>query len=133
MAIQRFNAVGGYSTGITATAVIDDIGNITGVGATFSGLIRANAGISAAGGVTFAGTLQGTTANFTGLVSSTVGFSGSGTNLNNIVKTINGLSGGVTFAAGTNITLTPVGNTITIDSSGGGVNEAFVIAMATVL
>jgi len=39
---------------------------------------------------------------------------------NNIVNTINGLSGGVTFAAGTNITLTPVGNTITIASSGGG-------------
>ena len=81
MAIQRFNAVGGYSTGITATAVIDSLGNITGVGATFSGLIRANAGISAAGGVTLAGTLQGTTANFTGLVSSTVGFSGAATNL----------------------------------------------------
>lgn len=49
MAIQRFNAVGGYSTGITGTDVIDSIGNITGVGATFSGLIRANAGISASG------------------------------------------------------------------------------------
>jgi hypothetical protein len=49
MAIQRFNAVGGYSTGITATAVIDSLGNITGVGATFSGLIRADAGISASG------------------------------------------------------------------------------------
>ena len=36
MAIQRFNAVGGYSTGITGTAVIDSLGNITGVGATFS-------------------------------------------------------------------------------------------------
>lgn len=49
MAIQIFNAVGGYSTGITGTAVIDVIGNITGVGATFSGLILANAGISASG------------------------------------------------------------------------------------
>jgi hypothetical protein len=39
---------------------------------------------------------------------------------NNIVNTINGLSGGVTLAAGTNITLTPVGNTITINSSGAG-------------
>ena len=55
-----------------------------------------------------------------GLISSTTGFSGSGTNLTNIVKTFNGLSGGVTLAAGTNITLTPVGNTITIASSGGG-------------
>jgi hypothetical protein len=87
---------------------------------TFNSLSIFNSGISASGGVTLAGTLKGTTANFTGLVSSTVGFSGSGTNLTNIVKTINGLSGGVTFAAGTNITLTPVGNTITIASSGGG-------------
>jgi hypothetical protein len=50
MPLLPFNSVGGYSTGITATAVIDVLGNITGVGATFSGLIRANAGISSAGG-----------------------------------------------------------------------------------
>ena len=87
---------------------------------TFNSLSIFNSGISASGGVTLAGTLKGTTANFTGLVSSTVGFSGSGTNLTNIVKTINGLSGGVTLAAGTNITLVPSGNTITIASSGGG-------------
>jgi hypothetical protein len=37
---------------------------------------------------------------------------------NNIVNTINGLSGGVTLAAGSNITLTPVGNTITVATSG---------------
>jgi hypothetical protein len=49
MPLLPFNSVGGYSTGITATAVIDVLGNITGVGATFSGLIRANAGISASG------------------------------------------------------------------------------------
>ena len=36
------------------------------------------------------------------------------------VSRFNGLTGGVTLAAGTNITLTPVGNTITIASSGGG-------------
>ena len=36
------------------------------------------------------------------------------------VALFNGLTGGVTLAAGTNITLTPVGNTITIASSGGG-------------
>ena len=38
----------------------------------------------------------------------------------NIVYRVNGLVGGVTLAAGTNITLTPVGNTITIASTGGG-------------
>ena len=42
MTIQRFNAVGGYSTGLTATAVIDALGNITGVGATFSGNVYTN-------------------------------------------------------------------------------------------
>lgn len=36
------------------------------------------------------------------------------------VTSLNTLTGAVTLAAGTNITLTPVGNTITIDSAGGG-------------
>ena len=78
MAIQRFNAVGGYSTGITATAVIDSLGNITGVGATFSELIRANAGISAAGGVTLAGTFSGTTGSFSRLLTASAGISAAG-------------------------------------------------------
>lgn len=38
----------------------------------------------------------------------------------NVVTQLNGLTGGVTLAAGSNITLTPSGNTITIASSGGG-------------
>lgn len=42
------------------------------------------------------------------------------TNTDGGVALFNGLTGGVTLAAGTNITLTPVGNTITIASSGGG-------------
>jgi hypothetical protein len=50
MPLLPLNSVGGYSTGITGTAVIDANGNITGVGATFSSLVRFNAGISAAGG-----------------------------------------------------------------------------------
>ena len=36
------------------------------------------------------------------------------------VTSVNGLAGAVTLAAGTNITLTPSGNTITIASTGGG-------------
>jgi hypothetical protein len=40
--------------------------------------------------------------------------------LSGAVTSLNGLTGGVTLAAGANITLTPVGNTITIASSGGG-------------
>ena len=74
MAIQRFNAVGGYSTGLTATAVIDATGNITGVSGSFTGnfsgatgsfskLLTASAGITtafiyASTGSTFGGTLR---------------------------------------------------------------------------
>jgi len=43
-----------------------------------------------------------------------------------VVTQLNGLTGGVTLAAGSNITLTPVGNTITIASSGGGGSTASV-------
>jgi hypothetical protein len=37
-----------------------------------------------------------------------------------LVTSINTLTGAVTLAAGANVTLTPVGNTITIASTGGG-------------
>ena len=36
------------------------------------------------------------------------------------VQSVNGLSGALTLAAGSNITITPSGNTLTISSSGGG-------------
>src|ERR1700691_3741785 len=36
------------------------------------------------------------------------------------VSSLNGLTGTVTLAAGANISLTPVGNTITVASTGGG-------------
>lgn len=39
---------------------------------------------------------------------------------NQVVKSINGLKDDVTFVAGTNITLTPSGNNITINAAGGG-------------
>ena len=42
------------------------------------------------------------------------------TAIGNYVSFLNGLTGGVTLAQGSNITLTPSGNTITIASSGGG-------------
>ena len=42
----------------------------------------------------------------------------SGSGLTKYVSTFNGLTGGVTLAAGSNITLTPVGNTITVATSG---------------
>jgi collagen type VII alpha len=46
--------------------------------------------------------------------------------------TINTLSGAITLAAGTNITLTPVGNTITIDAAGGGGGVASVNGSASI-
>jgi hypothetical protein len=60
MAVVSYNSVGGYSTGLTMTTVIDATANITGVGATFTGtfsgatgsfsrLLTASAGISASG------------------------------------------------------------------------------------
>src|SRR5947207_2812782 len=36
-----------------------------------------------------------------------------------VVNTVNGLSGAVTLSAGTNVSITPSGNTLTIASSGG--------------
>jgi hypothetical protein len=67
MALIPMNSVGGYSTGLTMTTVIDATANITGVGATFTGtfsgatgsfsrLLTASAGISASG-VTLSGSI----------------------------------------------------------------------------
>jgi collagen type VII alpha len=42
----------------------------------------------------------------------------------NVVSLFNGLTGGITLAAGLNITLVPSGKTITISSSGGGITGA---------
>ena len=89
MTLIPTNSVGGYSTGLTMTAVIDPTANITGVGATFTGtfsgttgsfsrLLTASAGISAAGGVTLAGTLQGTTGSFSKLLTLSDGLSAAG-------------------------------------------------------
>lgn len=39
---------------------------------------------------------------------------------NTVVKSVNGIKDDVTLVAGTNITLTPSGNNLTIDASGGG-------------
>jgi hypothetical protein len=44
MGVVPYNSVGGFSTGLTLTNVIDSLGNITGVGATFSGDIAVNGG-----------------------------------------------------------------------------------------
>lgn len=71
MAIQRFNAVGGYSTGITGTAVIDALGNITGVGATFSGNVAMTSTSSHTGLASFAGGLSAAGSTFSAPITST--------------------------------------------------------------
>ena len=69
MALIPTNSVGGYSTGLTMTAVIDATGNITGVSGSFTGdfsgatgsfskLLTLSNGLSAAGGVTFSGNVS---------------------------------------------------------------------------
>jgi hypothetical protein len=47
-----------------------------------------------------------------------------------VVDTINGLHGDLTLAAGSNITLTPSGNTITIAATGGGSSPSIQIIQA---
>jgi hypothetical protein len=52
----------------------------------------------------------------------------SGNYIGNVVRTVNGLTAAVTLAAGSNITITPSGNTLTIASTasgGGGTSYAF--------
>ena len=75
MAIQKFNAVDGFSTGLTMTNVIDSAGNISGVAGTFTGvfngatgafskLLTLNGGLSAShllvgvDGATFSGNIS---------------------------------------------------------------------------
>jgi len=84
-------------------------------GATFTGNIYAPNIVTSVNGQTGAVTVSG-------------GSSG--------VASINGLTGIVGISAGSNITINQSGQTLTISASsggGGGVSEAFVIAMATVL
>jgi len=50
--------------------------------------------------------------------------------LTSAVTSLNSLTGAVTLAAGSNVTLTPVGNTITISASGGGGGSGMAIGAA---
>jgi hypothetical protein len=54
------------------------------------------------------------------LVGDGTGASPLGVNPSGVVKSLNGLHGAVTLAAGSNVTITPSGSTLTIASSGGG-------------
>ena len=100
MALIPTNSVGGFSTGLTMTNVIDSAGNISGVAGTFTGtlagatgsfskLLTASAGLSASGGATFSGTFSGATASFSKLLTASAGLSASALTV----------GGGATFAA----------------------------------
>lgn len=88
------------------------------------GLISLNSGL-----VSISGLIDGTTASFNNSLSAKT------ISASNIVNSINGITGNIALVAGSGINLSQSGNTFTIASSGGGggVNQAFVIAMATVL
>ncbi|MDQ6788628.1 MAG: tail fiber domain-containing protein [Acidobacteriota bacterium] len=43
-----------------------------------------------------------------------------------VVRTLNGLNGDVTLAAGSNVTITPTGNTLTIATTGAGASGSFI-------
>lgn len=103
MAIQKFNAVDGFSTGLTMTNVIDSAGNISGVAGTFtdtftgatasfSKLLTVSAGLSAAGGVTFSGNFSGATGTFSKLLIASAGLSAGGNVVFNAVTAVFGAS-----------------------------------------
>jgi hypothetical protein len=85
------------------TAVIGATGQVS---ATIYGLLNAPGGVSAAGG-TFSGQLRVNGNLFA----------------NNIVNALNGLTGGVTLLAGSNVTLTPGVQGITISATSGGSSQ----------
>lgn len=85
MAIIKFNSVDGFSVGTSETTVIDGSGNISAVGATFTGSVSIG-----------------------------------GVGITSVVTSVNGVTGPVTIAQGSNVTVSTVGSTITISSSAGG-------------
>jgi hypothetical protein len=99
----------GFYNGINSTTTAGNTfeGPITGVTATFTGLLSASKGISAAGGVTLAGTFSGATGSFSRLLTASAGISAAGATFSgnisapNIVTSVNGATGSVTTYAGT--------------------------------
>ena len=79
--IIPFTSVGGYSTGLTASLIIEEEGGVrvnTTQGATFTGLLTTSGGLSASGGITLNGTVTGATATFNRLTTLSGGVSASG-------------------------------------------------------
>jgi hypothetical protein len=101
------------------------------------GLLGASAGITTQSlfvsqGATFASRIQGVGATFTGTVEVDTGLIlPNNQNITSAVTTFNGLSGAVTLTSGSNITLTPSGNIITIASGGGFTRSIFTITTST--
>jgi len=78
MPLVPYNSVGGFSTGLTMTGVIDDLGNITGVGATFTGTFSGATGsfsrlLTASAGISAAGSTFSSTTNTLDIIASTDG------------------------------------------------------------
>jgi hypothetical protein len=90
-------------TAATIYGLLNLPGGISAAGGTFSSLTRFTAGLSASNGMTLTGTMSLNGQTFT-----------------NVVSSINGLTGNINLAAGSNITITPSGLTLTIASTGGG-------------
>lgn len=103
--IIPFTSVGGYSTGLTASLIIEEEGGVrvkTTAGATFTSVVSISGGLSASGGITFNGAMTGVTASFSRLVTLSGGISA---------------SGGATFAGQVNVT-TFKANTVGGDEGG---------------
>jgi len=108
-------------TSATIYGLLNVPGGLSAAGATFSGLARFNAGISAAGA-----TLSSLTTIPSGATLSVLG------NITgNVVNSINGITGAVNLAAGSNITITPSGLTLTIAAGAGFSRSINVITTST--
>jgi len=134
-AANTFTALQTFSAGLSASGGTFGFISAPGIVSTsspntFTALQTFSAGLSASGGtfgfISAPGIVSTSSPNtFTALQTFSAGLSAAGGTFGfisapNIVNFINGLTGGITLTAGSNITLTPSGNTIMITSASGG-------------
>ena len=136
MALIPTNSVGGYSTGLTMTNVIDAAGNITAVAGTFTGtfsgatgsfskLLTLSNGLSAAGGATFANDIKVNGVNIGlggGNVASNLGI-GKGALSGNSGGLFNTAIGSGAMEIGTNSYSVAFGYNALNSCTGGGMNN----------
>lgn len=117
MAGTQFDAIDGFS--VNGTPVVNASGVVVG---SISSPNVVNSFNGATGTVVYSPRLA--TASLTGVASFgnefIVSAAGAVSLTGNYVKTVNGVTGAVTIAQGSNVTVSTVGSTITIASSGGG-------------